>query len=176
MIKKYTNFNINETNTDAKCVDIKNEYTKIINDPKSNAIDLGVVDDVSDTDIKNIQQTYKNSSIKVADGHYILFVGENNVIKYSEFENIDEGLRNKISKYFKFNREPHVTDDVLKYLHQTNGIASELGLGGSEPREYDQILYAYDNGGFESLSNDWKEKFIKMVDLADLWVSEKGVL
>jgi hypothetical protein len=63
--------------TQAKGLDIKNEYTKLINDPDLTTLDLGVVDDVSDTDISNIKQTYKDSIIRVVDGHYILSVKEN---------------------------------------------------------------------------------------------------
>jgi stalled ribosome rescue protein Dom34 len=55
--------------TQAKGLDIKNEYTKLINDPDLKTLDLGVVDDVSDTDISNIKQTYKDSVIRVVDGH-----------------------------------------------------------------------------------------------------------
>ena len=63
--------------TQAKGLDIKNEYTKLINDPELKSLDLGVVDDVSDTAISNIKQTYKNSVVRVVDGHYILSIKEN---------------------------------------------------------------------------------------------------
>jgi len=63
-------------NTQAKGLDIKNEYTKLINDPTLKEIDLGLLDDVSDTDIKNIKQTYKNSTVRVLNGHYMLSVYE----------------------------------------------------------------------------------------------------
>lgn len=65
---------VSEATTQAKGLDIKNEYTKLINDPDLTTLDLGTVDGVSDTDITNIKQTYKDASIKVIDGHYILSV------------------------------------------------------------------------------------------------------
>lgn len=86
-ITKFINYEkISEANTQVKGLDIKNEYTKLINDPTINSLDLGVIDDVSDTDISNIKQTYKDSFVKVVDGHYILSIKENNeIIKFSDF-------------------------------------------------------------------------------------------
>jgi len=173
MIKKYTNFeeNSNEVNTQAKGLDIKNEYTKLINDPSLNTLDLGVVDGVSDTDITNIQQTYKDSQVKVVDGHYILIIAEGTILKYSDFEHLNEdGFRG----FFKHkDKEPYVSSEVNKILHSTNGIASELGIGGKEPREYDQIMFAYDNDGFDNLKTEWKSMFIKMVDMATIIVQSE---
>ena len=86
MIKKYTDFDIvSEANTDATGLKIRGLETEIIDDTKTNTIDLGLVDDVSDTDITNIQQTYKNSSVHIADGHYILMVSESIIVKFSDF-------------------------------------------------------------------------------------------
>jgi len=172
MIDKYTNFELNEANTQAKGLEIKNEYTKLINDPSVNMIDLGIVDDVSDTDITNIKQTYKNSQVKVMNGHYILIVSEGTIIKYTDFEKMNEdGFGN--FNFFK-KREPMVSKEANKILHsKTNGIASSLNIDGKEPTLYDQILYAYDTEGFESLSKEWKEIFIKMVDMANLLATDK---
>lgn len=54
-------------------LDIKNDISKLINGD-GGTLDLGFVDDVSDTDITNIKQTYKDATIKVVDGHYILTI------------------------------------------------------------------------------------------------------
>jgi len=70
IIKKF-----NES-TQAKGLDIKNEYTKLINDTDKKIIDLGDIDSVSDTDISNIKQTYKNSKITIVNNHYILNITE----------------------------------------------------------------------------------------------------
>ena len=67
-----------------------------------------------------------------------------------------------------------VSKEANKILHsKTNGIASSLNIDGKEPTLYDQILYAYDTEGFESLSKEWKEIFIKMVDMANLLATDK---
>jgi len=169
MIKKFTEFDINESNTDAKTVDIKNEYTKIINDPTIKRIDLGAFDDVSDTDITNIQQTYKNSSIMKVDGHYILLVDEHTIIKYNDFEKMNEdGFGDFFKKKLK---EPNVTEEINKVLHKKfNGIAGVLNINDGEPTKYDQILYKYDQNGYDSLSESDKKIFNDMVYHAQIIV------
>jgi hypothetical protein len=57
-------------------LDIKREYTKIIDGGKGGTLDLGVVDAVSDTNIKNLKQEYPKGTISVVDGHYIMSINE----------------------------------------------------------------------------------------------------
>ena len=174
MIKKYNDFETNEASTQAKGLDIKNEYTKLINDPGLNTLDLGVIDDSSDTDITNIQQTYKDSTVKVVDGHYILIIAEGTVIKFSDLEHLDESL----GDFFSFRKkdtvliEPEISAEISKILHQkNNGIAGNLGLESiaeGQPKVYDQILFSFDKDGFDSLKDEWKSSFIEMVKLAEI--------
>ena len=58
-------------------LDIKKEYTKIIDGGKGGTLDLGLVDAVSDTNIKNMEQEYPKGTVKVVDGHYIMSINEN---------------------------------------------------------------------------------------------------
>ena len=73
-------------------LDIKNEYSKLINDVTIKNIDLGFVDDVSQTDITNINQTYKDAIIKNVDGHFIMS------IKEEKNSDITEGLNKELAK------------------------------------------------------------------------------
>jgi len=116
MIKKYTNFKLDEANTQAKGLEIKNEYTKLINDPTLNTLDLGTVDDVSDADITNIQQTYKESIVKSVDGHYILIIKEGTVIHFSDFGRMDEGFFDVMST---FNPEKELKN-ILSVLSESD--------------------------------------------------------
>jgi len=57
-------------------VDIKNEYSKIVNSPKGKVIELGKVGQVDDSTIYNLKQTYKNSILKIVNDRYVLFLNE----------------------------------------------------------------------------------------------------
>jgi hypothetical protein len=69
MIKNFKKFN--ENNNQAIGLDIKNNISKFINGDDG-TLDLGVIDNVSKTDLYNIKQTYKQTTTKIIDGHYIL--------------------------------------------------------------------------------------------------------
>ena len=91
-IKDFKRFkNISEA---AEGLDIKNEYSKLINDPKLGTIDLGLVVDISQTDITNIKQTYKDSIIQNVEGHYIMSLKKTN-------ENYNKGKKYKVTVYVK---------------------------------------------------------------------------
>jgi hypothetical protein len=70
-LKTFKTFN--ESNDQSIGLDIKNDISKLI-DGDGGTLDLGIIDDVSNTDINNIKQTYKDATIKVVDGHYILTI------------------------------------------------------------------------------------------------------
>jgi len=65
-------------------LDIKREYTKIIDGGKGGTIDLGVVDAVSDTVINNMKREYPKASVKVIDNHYVLSINESKGKEYSK--------------------------------------------------------------------------------------------
>ena len=160
MIKKF-----NES-TQAKGLDIKNEYTKLINDDTMRSLDLGYTSDVSETDITNITQTYKDSIIRVIDGHYILFIKENIVLKYTDFQFLNEDGFGSFVDFFK-KKEP-VTEKTKEVLHQDiNGIPEILNI---TKLKYEQILYAFDKKGYDSLSSEDKKIFDQMVYYANLRV------
>ena len=69
---KYENYKAGDQ---AIGLDIKNDISKLI-DGDGGTLDLGSIDNVSDTDITNIKQTYKQATVKVVDGHYILSINE----------------------------------------------------------------------------------------------------
>lgn len=71
-VKDFTQYNESNGDTPAMGLDIKGEISKLKNGPKGGSIDLGIVSQVSDTDVKNIKQTYKDAILKVVDDHYIL--------------------------------------------------------------------------------------------------------
>jgi len=166
-IEKFTTFN--EASTQAKGVAVRNGNSKLINDDPTNTIDLGVIDDVSDTDITNIQQTYKNSQIKTVNGHYILVIDENTIIKYSDFENLNEDGIGFFNKFF--DKKPEVSEEIDAILHKKiNGIPSMIGI---DKFKYNQVLFAYDNDGYDSLSKEYKNIFSEMIYYAKLSVQEE---
>jgi len=111
-IQKFTTFN--ESSTQAKGVDVRNGNSKIINDDPRHTIDLGFIDDVSDTDIVNIQQTYKNSELKTVDGHYILMIEEGTIIRFSDIDKLDEGVYDIFATKNPEKNFNNITDSISK--------------------------------------------------------------
>ena len=54
--------------------DIKDEYSSATVNSNDGFIDLGHIDEVSDTNIKNLEQTYKNSQVVTKNGRVLLYV------------------------------------------------------------------------------------------------------
>lgn len=73
-LKKFTQFELKEQKVGdyGIGIDIDNEYSKIINGPKGGKLDLGKVDQVPQSSLYNIKQTYKDATIRIVDDHYIL--------------------------------------------------------------------------------------------------------
>lgn len=71
-LQDFKQYNEQKVGDEGTGLDIKNEYTKLINGPKDGTIDLGKVIQVPDASLYNIKQTYKNAIIREIDGHYIL--------------------------------------------------------------------------------------------------------
>jgi len=177
---------LNEDNTKAKGLDIKNEYTKLINDPDNKILDLGVVDGVSDTAIYNLKQTYKNALIQVVDGHYIMSIKENkknknkdmNIVKkFDEFlsessENVDmlfNDIENAVgnNESLLIQSQPGVQlgediSEILDELIETKLIDSYQLIDGIttniEDIDYDNDVIVID--GVDSISfQDFMETF-----------------
>ena len=92
-------------------VDIKNEYSKIVNSPKGKVIELGKVGQVDDSTIYNLKQTYKNSILKVVNDRYVLFLNES-VTMDSEKRAYD--IKNRINDLI--NDENEDDGDELEHL------------------------------------------------------------
>lgn len=52
-------------------LDIKNEYSKLINGD-TDVIEIGKVDQVADSAIYNLKQTYPDTTIDIIDGRYVM--------------------------------------------------------------------------------------------------------
>lgn len=52
-------------------LDIKNEYSKLINGD-TDVVEIGKVDQVADSAIYNLKQTYPDTSIDIIDGRYVM--------------------------------------------------------------------------------------------------------
>lgn len=72
-LKTFNQYNESKVGNEAIGLKIKNDISKLINGD-GGTLNLGLVDQVSEIDIKNIKQTYKNATIKVIDDHYILTI------------------------------------------------------------------------------------------------------
>ena len=75
-LKTFNTFNESKVGDQAIGLDIKNQISTLVDGGKGGTIDLGIVGQVDDNTIHNIKQTYKNATINVVDGHYILNVNE----------------------------------------------------------------------------------------------------
>ena len=187
-IQKFTTFN--EASTQAKGVDVRNGNSKLINDDPTNTIDLGFIDDVSDTDIKNIQQTYKNSQIKTVNGHYILIIDEGTIIKFSDIDKLNEGVfdvfatKNPKIKFNKIvkNISLETIDKLAKYENRKLiiSILADENVNISE-NEYQRLVnmilrkngdkkhaYFYGDDKDEELTSDDINNIEKILSVADL--------
>lgn len=54
-------------------LDIKNEYSKLINGD-TDVIEIGKVDQVADSAIYNLKQTYPDTTIDIIDGRYVMII------------------------------------------------------------------------------------------------------
>lgn len=73
-LKNYTQFNEKKVGDESTGLDIKNEYTKLVNGPKGGTISLGKVGQFPEASIYNIKQTYKDAIVKIVDDYYILML------------------------------------------------------------------------------------------------------